>query len=337
MGGTFRAIVAGKKNKKGRGKLARSFTPALYEFARSISPPLYAGIDDHIARLATRSQMSMKGMEGLLVPILIAALIVFNTMLGAVYERTDEIHVYASVGLAPIHIGALFFAESCVFAVLGAMLGYLMGQVLSFGLLQVPWLMEGISLNYSSVSAVWSALLVMVVVLASTAWPAHMAGKLSVPDETRRMTIEPPTSDVWEILFPFTVSSKEAKGVMAYLRDYFYSNDEDSVGNFTADDIKFYSEEDEGGHTNIILESDVWVAPLDMGISQEVKIAAVPDEEEPEITYLYFTIIRKSGEFATWHRMNRGFLKDLRKQLLIWRLVTPEEKQRLTEEADEVL
>ncbi len=337
MGGTFRAIVAGAKDQKGSGKLVRSFTPALEEFASSISMPLYAGIDNHITRLATRSQMTMSGMQGLLVPILIAALIVFNTMLGAVYERTDEIQVYASVGLAPIHIGALFFAESCVFAVLGAMLGYLMGQVLSFGLLQVPWLMEGISLNYSSISAVWSALLVMVVVLASTAWPAHMAGKLSVPDETRQMTIEPPTSDVWEILFPFTVSSKEAKGVMAYLREYFYSNDEDSVGNFTADDIKFYSEEDESGHTTLVLEADVWVAPLDMGISQEVEIAAVPDEEEPEITYLYFTITRKSGEFATWHRMNRGFLKDLRKQLLIWRLVTPEEKQRLTEEADEVL
>ena len=82
----------------------------------------------------------------------------------------------------------------------------------------------------------------------------------------------------------------------------------------------------------MILTSDVWVAPLDMGISENVKIASVPDSEEPEITYLFFRITRKSGEFATWHRMNLGFLRDLRKQLLIWRLVTADEKERLTKE-----
>ena len=337
MGGTFRAVAVGPGAEAQAGQLRRAFKPALTEFASRINLPLFAGINNYINRVATRASLSMGGLQGLIVPIMIAALIVFNTMLGAVYERVDEIKVYASVGLAPIHIGALFFAESCVFAVLGAMLGYLLGQIVSFGLLQVPWLMEGISLNYSSVSAVWSALLVILVVLASTAWPARMAGKLSVPDETRKMTIEPPTTDVWEILFPFTVSSKEALGVMSYLREYFESNDEDSVGAFTADNIQFFREEDQKGRMNIVLEADVWVAPLDMGISQNVRIASVPDEEEPEITYLYFTLTRKSGEFATWHRMNRGFLKDLRKQLLIWRLVTPEEKQRLAEEAQELL
>ena len=336
LGGTFRSIAAGPGATE-TGTLTRAFRPALNEFAGRVNLPLYAGINNYIHRLATRASLSMGGLQGLIVPILIAALIVFNTMLGAVYERMDEIQVYASVGLAPIHIGALFLAESSVFAVVGAMMGYLLGQLVSFGLIHVPWLMEGISLNYSSVSAVWSALLVMVVVLASTAWPARMAGKLSVPDETRKMTIEPPTSDVWEILFPFTVSSKEALGVMSYLREYFESNDEDSVGAFTADNIQFFREEDDKGRENIVLEADVWVAPLDMGISQRVRIASVPDEEEPEITYLYFTITRKSGEFATWHRMNRGFLKDLRKQLLIWRLVTPEEKKRLAEEAQELL
>jgi hypothetical protein len=295
---------------------------------------------------------------------------VFNTMLGAVYERVGEIQTYASVGLAPVHIGALFLAESSVFAVVGAMMGYLVGQGVSFVLINfLPGLMEGISLNYSSISAVWSALMVIAVVLASTAYPARMAGKLSVPDETRKMRIPKPTSDVWEIWFPFTVSSREALGVMSYLREYFVANDEDSVGAFTADNMRFYTEygdygggpesgaegareeeadeaasaprsagsADAEGHENIVLEADVWVAPLDMGISQRVKIASVPDEEEPDITYLFFTITRKSGEFATWHRMNLGFLKDLRKQLLIWRLVAEEEKERLLKEGEEIL
>jgi len=352
LGGTLRGIASGPPRAEepgggagvpagpaeGSAGLGRSFLHSLTQFAGRVSLPLYAGIDGFINRVASRTRLSMGGLQGLVVPILIAALIVFNTMLGAVYERVTEIKVYASVGLAPIHIAALFFAESCVFAVIGAMMGYLLGQVLSFGLVRVPWLMEGISLNYSSVSAVWSALLIMAVVLASTTYPARMAGKLSVPDETRKMVIPKPESDVWEIWFPFTVSSREALGVMSYLREYFVSNDEDSVGAFTADDIEFFKARGrDGAPERIMLQANVWVAPLDMGISQSVSIASVPDAEEPDITYLFFTITRKSGEFATWHRMNLGFLKDLRKQLLIWRLVTAEEKKRLTEEGERLL
>ena len=334
LGGTIRsmAVSAGSEAEQA----LRPFGQVLREFAGRVQMALYAGVDGLINRLATRPGLSIGGVKGLLVPILIAALIVFNTMLGAVYERVTEIKVYASVGLAPMHIASLFLAESSVFAVIGAMLGYLLGQVVSFALMQVPWLMEGISLNYSSMSAVWSALLVVLVVIGSTAWPARMAGKLSVPDETRKMKIPPPTSDVWEMVFPFTVSSKESLGVMAFLREFFQSNDEDAVGAFTADNLKFYQQQGEG-LTQLVLEADVWVAPLDMGISQHVTIAAVPDAEEPDISYLLFTIVRLSGEFQTWHRMNIGFLKVLRKQMLIWRLVTPHEKVRLTREGQEIL
>jgi len=348
LGGTLRSIAASPVAREGE-MLRRSFMNWLREFAKRASIVLFAGADGVVHRLARRPDLSMAGAQGLIVPILIAALIVFNTMLGAVYERVTEIKVYASVGLAPIHIGALFFAESCVFAVVGAMMGYLLGQTVSFGLIKMPWLLEGISLNYSSISAVWSALLVMVVVLASTAYPARMAGKLSVPDETRKMVIPKPTGDVWELRFPFTVSSKEALGVMSYLHQYFASNDEDSVGAFTADNVELLRAKDAGesapaaaategaAQSGFCIRADVWVAPLDMGISQHVRIQSVPDDEEPDITYLFFTITRSSGEFATWHRMNMGFLKDLRKQLLIWRLVTVEEKQRLSREGQALL
>lgn len=355
LGGTVRSVAAGPGVAPSpEEKTLRPFVRVLEDdLLKRVNLAVYAGYTDPVEmatnesetlptpkvhRMATRSSLSVGGMKGLLVPIMIAALIVFNTMLGAVYERMNEIRTYASVGLAPMHIGALFFAESSVFAVMGAMLGYLLGQVLSYVLAAFPSLAENISLNYSSVSAVWSALLVMVVVLLSTAYPARMAGKLSVPDETRKMAIPRPTSDRWEIWFPFTVSSKETLGVMSYLREYFIGNSEDAVGSFTAGNITFYTERREGYEQDILcLGSDVWVAPLDMGVSQHVEIASVPDKEEGEITYLFFTITRKSGEFQTWHRMNLGFLKDLRKQLLIWRLVTPEAKARLTEEGRALL
>jgi len=334
LGGTIRSVAAGTVS-GGQG-LLRPFLQTLNEFTNRVNMAFYAGVDGFVNRVATRAGTSVGGLKGLVVPVLIAALIVFNTMLGAVYERVTEIKVYASVGLAPMHIASLFLAESSVFAVVGVMVGYLLGQVISFGLVHVPSLMEGMSLNYSSMSAVWSAVLVLMIVLGSTAWPAMMAGRVSVPDETRKMRLPRPISDVWEIKFPFTVSSREALGVMAFLRQYFKSNDEDSVGTFTADNLRFYTEQKEG-QRQIVLESDVWVAPLDMGISQAVAIRSIPAPEEPEITDLFFTIVRKSGEFQTWHRMNMGFMRDLRKQLLIWRLVTPQQKLEFTRQGEALI
>ncbi|MFP6644906.1 MAG: ABC transporter permease [Candidatus Latescibacterota bacterium] len=69
----------------------------------------------------------VSGLGPLMIPIGIAALIVLNTMMTATYERFREIAIYSSVGLAPMHIAALFLAEACVYGVLGA-LGYLLGQ-----------------------------------------------------------------------------------------------------------------------------------------------------------------------------------------------------------------
>lgn len=330
LGGSLRSVAIAARTQDEVESIL-SFYDVLRQYAERVSLALYAGIEGHLYRLATRTRLSMGGMKALIVPIFIAALIVFNTMLGAVYERKNEIKIYASVGLAPVHIASLFFAESSVFAVIGAMSGYLLGQTISRILVNFPSLMEGMSLNYSSMSAVWSAVLVILVVLLSTAYPAKLAASLSVPDETRKMVLAKPTSDEWNIVFPFTVSSYESLGVMTFLREYFTSHDEDSIGAFSAAEIEFYRKP-EGKFDAYGLEAMVWVAPLDMGISQRVRIVAKPDPEEPVIAYLNFTLWRKSGEFETWHRMNMGFLKDLRKQLLIWRLVTPEEKERLKAE-----
>ena len=89
------------------------------------------------------------------IPILIAAHIVLNTMMGAVYERNREIGIYTALGIAPEHIGALFLAESSDYAVLGAVVGYMLGQFVA--MLQVNYLLiEGLNLNYSSVAAVFT-------------------------------------------------------------------------------------------------------------------------------------------------------------------------------------
>jgi len=118
---------------------------------------------------------SFSDMWNLFVPILIAALIVLNTMLSSVYERIREISIYDSVGLAPVHIAFLFLSEVCVYAIVGAVFGYLVNQIVVTVLVQFGWL-SGLTLNYSSMSMVVTTLVVMAVVVGSTLHPAIKAG-----------------------------------------------------------------------------------------------------------------------------------------------------------------
>ena len=74
-------------------------------------------------------------------------------MLGAVYERTREIGTLNAIGLAPVHVSGLFIAEAVALAVIGAVMGYLLGQTAAQVMGSLGWL-QGLELNYSSLSAV---------------------------------------------------------------------------------------------------------------------------------------------------------------------------------------
>ena len=321
---------------------------------------------------------SYEGFAALLVPIIIAALIIANTMLGSVYERTREIGIYSSVGLAPIHVAALFIAEAIVYAVLGSISGYLVAQVVAKVITANGWL-EGITLNYSSSSAVIATLIVMATVLLSTLYPAFQASRMSQPDIERRWQMSVPDGDVWRFKFPFTVSGQQPLGVAQFLADFFETHTDTSIGSFYTDKIHFNAltlsraveilnerpinpdgddastravpvkakvEAVEGApliedtnaaidiekiaaaaHTEVYhLGMRVWLAPFDMGVSQEVDILLMPSEERG-LYELQLKLVRQSGEIAAWKRVNRGFMSDLRKQLLLWRTIKPAGQQ----------
>lgn len=339
LGGSLRSIAVGFPEDADEEK---TLDLVLQEYVPRLKLILFAGLMDETDKqmkvflYSSRGALSVKGLKGLLVPIAIASLIVFNTMLGSVFERIREIRIYASVGLAPMHIGSLFFAESCVYASVGSIVGYLIGQIVA-KFIHAREMLVGINLNYSSTAAVWTALLVVFIVLLSTLYPAKKAADISVPDETRKMRLPKPEGDDWVFDFPFTVSGAESLGVIMFLRSYFQAHDEDSIGRFCADDIGVLGRLLDDGRLQYTLESMVWVAPLDMGISQKVRIIAMPDPEDEKIYLLRFNIHRESGEVDTWRRINGGFLKDIRKQMLIWRLVDPEHKTELLKEGRGVM
>ena len=330
---------------------------------------------------------SYEGFAALAIPVLIAALIIANTMLGSVFERTKEIGIYSSIGLAPVHIGALFIAEAAVYAVLGSISGYLIGQLVA-KLNTTFNLFSGLTLNYSSSSAVIATLIVMLTVLLSTLYPAYMASKISSP-EGNKNDLGDPVGDLWRLQFPFTVSGAQSLGMAQFLADYFESHTDTSVGKFFTDKVFFSglpldsavallnegvptpaelaaleangapvvekkrkikknkdgSEKIEpvkakatGGYlelNEIRAEPDTqvyrlalrtWLAPFDMGVSQDTDIILLP-AKEPGLYELQLRLARRSGEISAWKRVNREFMTELRKQLLVWRTVKPEQQQ----------
>ncbi|MEW6755814.1 MAG: FtsX-like permease family protein [Candidatus Latescibacterota bacterium] len=281
----------------------------------------YVGLPDQDGNLRALAYTSlgvtsMEGLGALLIPMLIAALIVLNTMMGAVYERFREIGVYSSVGLAPLHIAFLFIAESCVYGVLGVTLGYVIGQTMA-KLLIVFDLLGSVSLNYSSTAAIASAVLVMLVVLASTIYPARTASRLAVPDVVRRWQLPAPENDTWSFPFPFTVNRNAVDSLCGYLYAHFSAYGHESVGKLYTERTRICVEEDDERGRTYSVQLLVWLAPFDMGVSQYLQFTFMPSEVLGVYTMTLY-IERISGPVAFWERLNLGFMLDMRKQFLIW-------------------
>ena len=286
---------------------------------------LYAGIGNSIYRYSSVSSSSSKGFSNVFVPVLIAALIVLNTMLGSVFERVKEIGIFSSIGLAPNHIAVLFIAESMVYANLGAVAGYVVGQVAN-KLLMVTNLMPGLYLNFSSMSAVTSTVIVVAVVLLSTLYPARKASEAATPSVDRAWKVPEPVGDDWEITLPFAVTGEQAAGVNSFLCEWFQAYEEYSIGDFVTQGVKGGHEDTEHGLAHTIT-CKAWLAPFDLGVSQMVHLRTEPTAME-DVFEVIVRITRESGDISNWKRVNRRFLNTLRKQFLIWRTLRASDREK---------
>ena len=325
QGGTLRSVAVNMEVQEddpailsARDKLDLIMSPLMKRLALDF----FVGRDKDTYLYSSIGMTSFSGMGNLFVPILIASLIVLNTMLGAVYERVREISIYSSVGLAPVHIAFLFLAEACVYAIVGAVLGYLLGQVVATVLVKFGWL-AGLTLNYSSMSTVVATIIVMVVVLGSTMYPAIKASRMAVPDIERKWKLPEPEGDEWRFNLPFTVLSEEALGLNVFMQDYFDAHADESASDFYIDQVTFSQrmEEFEGREEEAYAISMMaWLAPYDLGVSQSLRFVTSPaGGEEEELYKITLDLHRESGEIASWRRVNRRLLNLIRKQLLIWR------------------
>jgi FtsX-like permease family/Peptidase family M28 len=278
--------------------------------------------------------LSYSGVPNILIPILISALIVLNTMISSVYERKREIQVYTSVGLAPSHVSFLFIAESLAFAVVSAVLGYLVAQTAASLFAATP-LWRGVTVNYSSLAGVAAMMLIMAVVLVSVLYPSRVAAAIAIPDVNRAWTLPAPWGNQLVLTLPFLMKYQEQRGIGAFLRDYYLAHQDVSHGLFSTDDLSvgFYCpatrpvvmEDGVSRDENCLqLNTRVWLAPFDLGVKQRVELLFQPAADDPRFLEIQIALIREAGEANAWRRISKAFLDDLRKQLLIWRSLDEE-------------
>ena len=340
--GTLQEAFGGLRSVAVRFDAGAPAEALIEDFLQRIAGTLFAGLRDvgtgriNVSSFTSLDVTSVEGMAALIVPMLIAALIVLNAMMGAVYERFREIGIYSSVGLAPMHIALLFIAEACVYAVIGVTMGYMLGQGLGRFLVHFGWL-GGMNLNYSSFAAIISACMVMGVVLLSTIYPARVAARSAVPDTVRRWRPPPPTGDDWEFAFPFMVSEQEVEGLCGFLASYFQAYGEESIGDFHADKVRVVREtSDDSGKAEYAVQLLLWLAPFDMGVSQFVQIECSAGAIRGAYGVEVF-IRRLSGQDTYWQRVNGRFVNHLRKEFLIWHTLDASSKAYHAELARELM
>lgn len=329
LGGTLRSVAVRYSDP---ADVPRSVDDMMKRFALS----LYTGIGGDSYLFSSVGMTAVGGMESLIIPILIAALIVLNTMLGSVYERTKEIGIFSSLGLAPSHISTLFLAEAAVFANLGAIVGYLIGQALA-RVLHMTGSTGGLELNYSSMSAVGVTIVIVIVVLLSTLYPSRRAADIASPGIERRWSLPDPQGDLMDIVLPFTVTGRDAAGVSAFLKEFFDEYVGYAGGEFLAEDVRLepidYPEREEDG---MAVKLRMWLAPYDLGVSQDFVLECRPTGDR-EIYEVHIQLARLAGDMTSWKKTNALFMSGIRKQFLIWRTVPQSEKVAYSDRAEKIL
>ena len=261
------------------------------------------------------------GFADVVVPLLLGGLIIFSSLMGSIVDREKEIFTYSALGLSPPNVGALFFAESAVYSVIGGMGGYLISQVIAkvFSVLGQRGIMTPPEMNFSSLTSVCTILIVMGVVMLSTIFPAMRASKSANPGVARKWKMPSPEGDLMKFVFPFTVSEHDFAGILSFIREHFSNHSDATLGAFAAKEVKLFKLHGaKGGADALGIEADVSLAPFDLGIFQKFRMYS-SEFEIPGIDEVVVELRRIGGTPSSWIRSNRAFAAELREQFLLWR------------------
>jgi len=284
-------------------------------------------------------ERTIAGLLDMLIPLIIAALTVLNTIRGSVYERRDEIYVYNAVGIAPRYVFFMFFAEAFVYAVVGTVLGYFLSQGAGRILTELGWT-GGLNMTFTSLTTVLASVAIMTAVFASTLFPAFSAMRIAAPAEESGWDLPEPDGDHLRMMLPFTFDHEDRLAILEFFNRFFLDHGEGSSGAFFCDVPRLGLHDDldplTDGDYIPELTVTVWLKPYDLGVSQKLSIAMPTDPETHEFV-ARLTLTRLSGTQKAWMRLNQRFLVRVRKHFLHWRAVGDVERAEMFDQARELM
>jgi hypothetical protein len=291
---------------------------------------------DGIAYQGRRTRdRSHAGMIEMIIPLIIAALAVLNTMKSSVYERKGEIYVYNSIGIAPRYIFLMFMAEAFVYAVVGAVVGYLLSQTCGWILSEFNFT-GGLSMTYASLSTIYASLAIMGAVFLSTLYPATQAMRIAAPAEESGWKLPEPQDDEIAFDLPFNFRNRGRLAILEFVFRLLEDHGEGGGGRYFANPPNLAIRNAAPGVACPELRCRIWLKPFDLGASQDLIISILPDSD----TGLYKATIRihrVSGTREAWVRLNHGFVVQLRRHFLHWRVVDEEAREEMFQAARQKL
>lgn len=287
---------------------------------------VYASGEGGIYLHSRRMWYSLIGFQHLVVLYVIVSLSVLMAMLNAVYERTGEIKVFSAVGLAPLHVVAIFLIQSLLYGVVGSVVGYLAGLGALRALILMKFFPSEFIPNFAASAAFLPMGLTIVATVLSALYPALKASRLVTPSLERKWKLTTkPVGDEWSIGIPFRASEGEVLGIFEFMREYMASQAAEAMGPFiTLTEPKVQREA-----AGVVMDSRVHLAPFDANVTQAVYLIARPQPNVTPPIYDFQLHLRLlSGNRETWIRSNRSFIDKIRRQLLIWRGLRDVDRQR---------
>jgi hypothetical protein len=310
--------------------------------------PVYYGLGGIAYQGKRLREVSIAGLMQMIIPLIIAALTVLNTMKGSVYERRDEIFVYNAVGIAPRYIFFMFFAEAFVYVVIGSVLGYILsqgtGRILielsqsSFG--AVTDFTGGLSMSFTSRMTIYASLAIAAAVFVSTYFPARSAMEIAAPADDSGWDLPPPDGDMLAFHLPFTFSPRDRIAVLSFFEGYLLDHGEGGAGRFFAGPPKIgiSSQRDALAGDALVpsIEATLWLKPFDLAVSERMEISLPTDPETGEFIATV-TLVRLSGTREAWLHLNRSLVQIVRLQFLRWRAVSATQREQMFQEAKDRL
>ena len=325
--GGYIAEVSVIPKQKSEEDMASMLTPIAY----TTDSIVYVSQKGKPYQMSLVTAYSFVGMETIQVLALLGALNIMITLLGNLKERSREIYILSAVGLSPLATSVLFVVETLVYAIVGGLIGYLFGFATNSFMVYLNIFPKELGyVNFASVFTMIALVVIILTSLLASAYPSYIASRVITPSLERKW--KPPTKpskDSWEVPMPVSFPTyEEALGVLEYLREFY-------EGAGAVRPISIVRAMQPPDYKNSQIKITLSIAPYEANVTQDVtlKVTELESREEVKKYGLILLINKLTGPQDVWINSNYWFIDDIRKQLLLWRSLPPEERQRLIEKA----